>query len=158
GEAHAEWLDWSTPRQGTFMLDLAGCLVLAREELPADTIVCNGAGNFTGWWHRYWPYAGYPSQLAPTAGAMGYGLPAAVTAALRPPASPVRAGAGGGACLMTAPELATDAQPGCGLLVIAMDYGSSGTIRMHQARAYPGRVASTGLANPDFAACACSFG
>lgn len=158
GEAHAEWLDWSSPRQGTFTLDLAGCLRLAREELPADTIVCNGAGNFTGWWHRYWPYAGYPSQLAPTAGAMGYGVPAAVAAALRHPDRTVLAVAGDGDFLMTAQELATAAQHGCDLLVIVIDNGSYGTIRMHQERAYPGRVASTDLANPDFAAFARSFG
>jgi acetolactate synthase-1/2/3 large subunit len=157
-EAHREWLEWSTPGDGGYGLDLAQCLAIARRELPADAIVCNGAGNFSGWWHRYWPYAGYPSQLAPTAGAMGYGLPAAVAAALRFPDRCVVAVAGDGDFLMNAQELATAAQYGCNLIVIVMDNGSYGTIRMHQERTYPGRVASTDLANPDFAALGASFG
>ena len=165
-EAHREWLEWSTPSdkrvlsfaEGGYALDLGGCLALARELLPTDAIVCNGAGNFSGWWHRYWPYAGFPSQLAPTAGAMGYGLPAAVAAALRFPERCVVAVAGDGDFLMTAQELATAAQYNCNLLVIVMDNGSYGTIRMHQERAYPGRIAATDLRNPDFAAFAESFG
>ena len=64
-------------------LDLGPCVAAMRERLPADTIICNGAGNFSGWWHRYWRYGPFPSQLAPTNGSMGYGLPAAVAAALR---------------------------------------------------------------------------
>lgn len=157
-EAHREWLDWSTPGDGGFALDLAQCLAIARNELPADAIVCNGAGNFTGWWHRYWHYAGHPSQLAPTAGAMGYGIPAAVAAALRFPERRVVAVAGDGDFLMNAQELATAAQYGCNLLTIVFDNRSYGTIRMHQERNYPGRVASTDLSNPDFAAFAAAFG
>jgi len=161
-EAHREWLEWSTPDPdgsgGRFALDLAQCLDIARRELPADTIVCNGAGNFSGWWHRYWPYAGYPSQLAPTAGAMGYGVPAAVAAALRFPDRCVIAVAGDGDFLMNGQELATAVQYGCNLLVLVIDNRSYGTIRMHQERAYPGRVAATDLANPDFAAFGAAFG
>ena len=157
-EAHREWLEWSTPSAGGHALDLAGCLALARKSLPADAIVCNGAGNFSGWWHRYWPYAGHPSQLAPTAGAMGYGLPAAVAAALRFPERCVVAVAGDGDFLMTGQELATAAQYGCNLIVIVIDNGSYGTIRMHQERAFPGRIAATDLRNPDFAGLAESFG
>ena len=156
--AHREWLAWSTPGDGGFALDLAQCLAIARRELPADAIVCNGAGNFSGWWHRYWPYGGYPSQLAPTAGAMGYGIPAAVAAALRFPDRCVVAVAGDGDFMMNAQELATAAQYGCDLLVLVIDNGSYGTIRMHQERAFPGRVASTDLANPDFVAFAAAFG
>lgn len=157
-EAHREWLTWSTPADSGYALDLAACLASAREVLPADTIVCNGAGNFSGWWHRYWPYAGYPSQLAPTAGAMGYGLPAAIAAALRFPERSVLAVAGDGDFLMTGQELATAAQHQCDLIALVIDNGSYGTIRMHQERAYPGRVAATDLRNPDFAAYAASFG
>ena len=157
-EAHREWLAWSTPTATGHALDLAECLAIARRELPADAIVCNGAGNFSGWWHRYWPYAGYPSQLAPTAGAMGYGIPAAVAAALRYPDRCVVAVAGDGDFLMNAQELATAAQYGCNLLVIVIDNASYGTIRMHQEREYPGRVASTELVNPDFAAFGAAFG
>ncbi|KRA83660.1 thiamine pyrophosphate-binding protein [Altererythrobacter sp. Root672] len=157
-EAHGEWLTWSTPGDGGYPLDLAACLAIARRELPADLIVCNGAGNFSGWWHRYWPYAGYPSQLAPTAGAMGYGVPAAVAAALRHRDRLVLAVAGDGDFLMNAQELATAAQYRCNLLVLVVDNGSYGTIRMHQERTYPGRVSGTDLANPDFAALGAAFG
>ncbi|MEO6387983.1 MAG: thiamine pyrophosphate-binding protein [Croceibacterium sp.] len=157
-EAHREWLDWSTPKDGGFSLDLASCLAIARETLPADAIICNGAGNFSGWWHRYWRYAGSPSQLAPTAGAMGYGVPAAVAAALRFPERCIVAVAGDGDFLMNGQELATAAQYGCDMIVIVIDNGSYGTIRMHQERAYPARVASTELQNPDFAALGAAFG
>ena len=158
-EAHAEWLAWSTPRSDElYSLDLARCLAHARELLPADAIICNGAGNFAGWWHRYWPYAGYPSQLAPTAGAMGYGLPAAVAAALRFPDRCVVAAAGDGDFLMNAQELATAAQYGANLLVILFDNSTYGTIRQHQEREYPGRPSATALANPDFVMMTQSYG
>jgi acetolactate synthase-1/2/3 large subunit len=157
-EAHRDWLEFSTPVDKGYRLDLAGCLAIARRELPGDTIVCNGAGNFSGWWHRYWHYAGYPSQLAPTAGAMGYGVPAAVAAALRFPQRCVVAVAGDGDFLMNGQELATAAQYGIDLLVLVIDNGSYGTIRMHQERTFPGRIASTDLVNPDFAALGTAFG
>ena len=129
-----------------------------RDTLPTDTIVCNGAGNFAGWWHRYWRYEGYPSQLAPTCGAMGYGVPAAVAAALRYPDRMVVAVAGDGDFLMNGQELSTAVQYGANLLVIVIDNGCYGTIRMHQEREFPGRVSGTDLVNPDFAALAQSFG
>lgn len=157
-DAHREWLEFSTPVDTGYPLDLASCLAIARRDLPVDTIVCNGAGNFSGWWHRYWHYAGYPSQLAPTAGAMGYGVPAAVAASLRFPERCVVAIAGDGDFLMNGQELATAAQHGLDLIVIVIDNGSYGTIRMHQERTYPGRIASTDLANPDFAAFGAAFG
>jgi acetolactate synthase-1/2/3 large subunit len=157
-QAHREWIAWSTPGSDGTRLDLARCLAAAREKLPPDAMICNGAGNFSGWWHRYWPYAGWPSQLAPTCGAMGYGLPAAVAAKLRIPERCVVAVAGDGDFLMNAQELATAAQYGLDLLVIVVDNGSYGTIRMHQEREFPGRVSATDLANPDFAALARAFG
>ncbi|WP_151975093.1 thiamine pyrophosphate-binding protein [Erythrobacter sp. EC-HK427] len=158
-EAHTEWLAWHTPREERrYDLDLAVAMGSVRRLLPADAIICNGAGNFSGWWHRYWPYAGFPSQLAPTAGAMGYGVPAAVAAARRFPDRCVVAAAGDGDFLMNGQELATAAQYGLDLLVILFDNSSYGTIRMHQEREYPGREASTHLANPDFAKMAQSFG
>ncbi len=158
-EAHADWLEWNTPREkAQYDLDLALAMRTCRRLLPKDAIICNGAGNFAGWWHRYWPYAGYPSQLAPTAGAMGYGVPAAVAAALRYPDRCVVAAAGDGDFLMNGQELATAAQYGLDMLVIVFDNSTYGTIRMHQEREYPGREASTHLANPDFAKLAESFG
>ncbi len=122
-EANAEWLAWATPQPSGAKIDLGMCVAAMREALPADTMICNGAGNFAGWWHRYWRYEAYPGQLAPTCGAMGYGVPAAVAASLA----------------------------GASLIVVVVDNGAYGTIRMHQEREYPGRVSATALANPDFA-------
>jgi acetolactate synthase-1/2/3 large subunit len=158
-EAHAEWLEWSEPkpRDGVTM-DLGPCMRLLRERLPADTIVCNGAGNFSGWVHRYWRYSTCPTQLAPTSGTMGYGLPAAVAAALRFRNRAVLCVAGDGDFLMNGQELATAAQYGADLLVMVVDNGSYGTIRMHQERDYPERLSATDLRNPEFAALARAYG
>jgi len=157
--AHAEWLAWSTPapREGV-ALDLGPCVAAMREAMPADTIICNGAGNYSGWWHRYWRYAGPGCQLAPTAGAMGYGTPAAVAASLRHPDRQVVALAGDGCFLMNGQELATAVQHGAELTVILVDNGTYGTIRMHQEREFPARVSGTTLRNPDFAALARAYG
>lgn len=157
-EAHAEWLEWSTPKPSDAGIDLAACVAAMRAALPADTIICNGAGNFAGWWHRYWRYTAYPGQLAPTCGAMGYGVPAAVAAALHYPERTVVAVAGDGDFLMNGQELATAAQYGANLIVVVIDNGAYGTIRMHQEREYPGRVSATNLANPDFAMLGAAFG
>ncbi len=157
-EAHLEWLDWSSPRPGSYQLDMPSCVAAMRAALPDDSIICNGAGNFSGWWHRYWHYNGFPSQLAPTNGSMGYGVPAAVAAALRHPERTVIALAGDGDFLMNGQELATATQYGCDLLVVLVDNGSYGTIRMHQEREFPARVSATQLANPDFAMLARAYG
>ncbi len=157
-EAHADWLAWSTPAPRDLVMDLGPCVAAMRAAMPADTIICNGAGNYSGWWHRYWPYAGPGTQLAPTAGAMGYGVPAAVAAALRRPGRAVVALAGDGCFLMNGQELATAVQHGAEMLVIVVDNGAYGTIRMHQEREFPGRIAGTGLHNPDFAALARAYG
>ncbi|NTZ42371.1 thiamine pyrophosphate-binding protein [Altererythrobacter sp. SALINAS58] len=158
-EAHREWEDWaSPPPQSAYPLDLAACVIFMRDTLPADTIICNGAGNFSGWWHRYWRYEGFPTQLAPTAGAMGYGVPAAVAAAARFPGRQIVAVAGDGDFLMNGQELATAVQHGLDMIVVIVDNGAYGTIRMHQEREFPGRISATCLVNPDFAALAASFG
>jgi acetolactate synthase-1/2/3 large subunit len=158
-EAHSEWLEWSEPKpRDGVALDLGPCVKAMRDALPENTIVCNGAGNYSGWWHRYWRYGTMPTQLAPTSGTMGYGLPAAVAAALRFKDRPVVCVTGDGDFLMNGQELATAAQYGASLLVIVADNGSYGTIRMHQERDYPERVSGTQLANPDFAALARAFG
>jgi acetolactate synthase-1/2/3 large subunit len=158
-KAHEEWLEWSSPqpREGA-VLDMGQIVLALREALPADTIVCNGAGNFSAWFHRYWHYAACPSQLAPTNGSMGYGVPAAVAAALRAPERSVLAVAGDGDFLMNGQELATAVSRNADLLILVVDNGSYGTIRMHQEREYPGRVAGTSLVNPDFAALARAYG
>jgi acetolactate synthase-1/2/3 large subunit len=156
--AHAEWLQWATPQPSGAPLDLGQCVAALREALTADTIVCNGAGNFSGWWHRFWHYGPFPSQLAPTNGSMGYGLPAGVAAALRFPDRNVLVAAGDGDFLMNGQELATAMARGADLLVILVDNASYGTIRMHQERDYPERLSGTDLINPDFAALARAYG
>lgn len=159
-QAHAEWLEWSTPRprQGV-ALDLGQCVAAMRERLgPDDTIICNGAGNFSGWWHRYWHYGAQPSQLAPTCGAMGYGVSAAVAAALRQSDRLAIAVSGDGDFLMNGQELATAVQHGANMLVLVVDNGAFGTIRMHQEREFPARLSGTALRNPDFAALARAYG
>ena len=158
-DAHREWLEWSEPepRDGV-KLDLGPCVKAMRETLPANTIICNGAGNFSGWWHRYWHYGAQPTQLAPTSGTMGYGLPAAVAASLRFKDRTVVCVAGDGDFLMNGQELATAAQYGVDLLVILVDNSAYGTIRMHQERDYPSRISATALANPDFAKLAEAYG
>jgi len=157
-EAHAEWEAWATPQPNDFALDMGQAVAFMRETLPSDSIICNGAGNFSGWWHRYWRYEGFPTQLAPTAGAMGYGVPAAVAAAQRHPDRTVVALAGDGDFLMNGQELATAAQHGCDMIVLVIDNSAYGTIRMHQEREFPERVSATELANPDFAALGAAFG
>ncbi len=157
--AHADYRAWSTPapRPGV-ALDLGPCVAAMRAAMPADTVICNGAGNYSGWWHRYWRYAGPGTQLAPTAGAMGYGLPAAIAASLRDPGRSVVALAGDGCFLMNGQELATAVQHDASLLVLVIDNAGYGTIRMHQEREFPGRVAGTRLTSPDFAALARAYG
>jgi len=159
-EAHGEWKDWSTPKpRDGVALDLGQCVAAMRERIDADhAIVCNGAGNFSGWWHRYWRYGAQPSQLAPTAGAMGYGTPAAVAAALRRKDKLAVALAGDGDFLMNGQELATAVQHGADMLVLVIDNGAYGTIRMHQEREFPARLSGTTLHNPDFAALARAYG
>ncbi len=156
--AHAEWQTWRGVTPFDTPLDLGPCVTVMQERLPADTIICNGAGNFSGWWHRHWSYAGPVCQLAPTAGAMGYGLPAAVAAARRYADRTVVALAGDGDFLMNGQELATAVQYDCDMLVLVIDNSGYGTIRMHQEREFPERVSATKLANPDFAALARAFG
>jgi acetolactate synthase-1/2/3 large subunit len=158
-EAHTEWEAWNTPRpREGVTLDLGPCVAVMREAMPADTIICNGAGNYSGWWHRYWRYGKRGTQLAPTNGSMGYGIPASVAAALRCPEQRVVALAGDGCFLMNGQELATAVSRKLRLLVIVVDNANYGTIRMHQEREYPHRVSGTALANPDFAALARAYG
>ena len=159
GQAHADWLDWSTPRpRDGVALDMGQVVLALREALPADAIICNGAGNFSGWFHRFWRYAACPSQLAPTNGSMGYGVPAGCAAQLAFPDRTVVSANGDGDYMMNGQELATAVARGVDLIVLVVDNGSYGTIRMHQEREYPGRVHGTGLVNPDFAALARAYG
>ena len=126
--------------------------------LPPEAIICNGAGNYAIWVHRFLHYRRFMTQLAPTSGSMGYGTPAAVAAKLKHPDRPVVAFAGDGCFLMNGQEFATAAQHGAAIVVVVVDNGQYGTIRMHQERDYPGRRSGTHLANPDFAALARAYG
>ncbi len=139
-------------------LDLWQVMQTLKERLPANTILANGAGNFATWGHRFWRYGGLRTQLAPTSGAMGYGLPAAVSASITEPDRTVLCLAGDGDFLMNGQELATATQYGGKPLVVVFNNGMYGTIRMHQEREYPERVVGTRLTNPDFAKFAESFG
>lgn len=139
-------------------VDLAQAVAHLSAVLPEDAIICNGAGNYTIWVHRFYLYRRLLSQLAPTSGAMGYGLPAAIAAKLRFPERTVVCFAGDGCFLMYPQELATACQFQIPIIVIVVNNGMYGTIRMHQERHYPGRVAHTRLHNPDFPSLARSFG
>jgi acetolactate synthase-1/2/3 large subunit len=139
-------------------VQLAEVIATLSRELPDDAIVTNGAGNYAGFLNRYFQYKGYPTQLAPASGSMGYGLPAAIAAKLIHPGRPAVALAGDGCALMTGQELATAVQYGANIVLIVANNGMYGTIRMHQERLYPGRVVGTSLVNPDLSALARSFG
>ena len=171
------WADWAAACHADYEanhvatpvepLDMAVLMQTVQRLAPENTVYTNGAGNFSGWLHRFVRYPGLQhhgrSQLAPTSGAMGYGFPAAVAAALLQPHRCVVNVAGDGDFLMTGQEMATavayGANSGAGRLVsIVVDNGTYGTIRMHQEREYPGRVSGSDLHNPDFAAMARAFG
>src|SRR3569623_2399724 len=128
------------------------------EALPKDAIVANGAGNFAAWLHRFYRHRHFRSQLAPSSGAMGYGFPAAIAAMLAAPEREAACFAGDGDVLMTAQELATAVQYQANVVVVVVDIGTYGTIRMLQERDYPGRIMATDLKNPDFKAYAEAFG
>jgi acetolactate synthase I/II/III large subunit len=157
-QAHRDYLAWSEPPPGGGRLDLARVVAVLRQRLPADAIVANGAGNYTIWLHRFWRYTALGTQLGPRGGAMGYGLPAALAAKLACPDRPVVAVTGDGDFLMTGQELATAVRHALPVLVVLVNNGLYGTIRMHQERAHPGRVVGTDLVNPDFAALARAYG
>jgi acetolactate synthase-1/2/3 large subunit len=139
-------------------LQLSEVMAALRERLPPEAIITNGAGNFSVWAHRYYEFRRYPTQLGPRSGSMGYGVPAAVAAKAVHPDRPVVCVAGDGDFLMTGQELATAVQEGLDVVVLVVNNGMYGTIRMHQERHYPGRVVGTDLRNPDFVALAQAYG
>ena len=148
--------DSTPPTAGA--LQLGEVMTWLRQRLPADAILCNGAGNYTVWVNRFYRYRRTHTELAPTAGSMGYGIPAAVAAKRLHPDRLVIAFAGDGCFLMTGQELATAVQYGANIIIIVINNSMYGTIRMHQERSYPGRVSGTTLRNPDFAALAQAYG
>lgn len=156
--ARADYERWQLPVPFVGPVDMASIVRWLNDHLPDDAIVANGAGNFAAWLHRFFRYKRRATQLAPTSGAMGYGLPAAIAAKLRSPQSTVVAWTGDGCFMMAVQELATIARHEIPVIVVVVNNGSYGTIRMHQERHYPGRVVATDLTNPDFMALASAFG
>jgi acetolactate synthase-1/2/3 large subunit len=157
--AHADYLAWTDkPTDQPGAVNLGAIMVWLREYLPADAIICNGAGNYAAWIHRFFRFRRFAQHIAPTSGSMGYGVPAAVAMKRLYPERPVVCIAGDGDFLMNGQEFATAVQYGLPLVVVIADNGIYGTIRMHQEREYPGRIIATDLRNPDFAAYARAFG
>ncbi|HCP82073.1 MAG TPA: thiamine pyrophosphate-binding protein [Octadecabacter sp.] len=156
--ARADYDTWKTPQETPGDVKLEKVIEWLSETLPQDAILTNGAGNYAAFLHRYFVYKSYGTQLAPTSGSMGYGFPAAISASLEYPDKTVVCLAGDGCFQMTLNELSTAAQHGATPIVVVVNNGRYGTIRMHQEKHYPGRVSGTMLANPDFAALAQAYG
>lgn len=156
--AHAAYEGHLRPVMTPGAVQMAQVMEWLRGHLPADAILTNGAGNYASWVHRFYQYRQFRTQLAPTNGSMGYGTPAAIAAKLTCPERSVVAFAGDGCFLMNGQELATAVQYGAKIIVLVINNGMYGTIRMHQERHYPGRITGTALHNPDFAALARSYG
>jgi acetolactate synthase-1/2/3 large subunit len=157
--AHQDYLDWSEkalPQPGA--VNLSQIMIWLRDHLPADAILCNGAGNYAGWIHRFYRFRRLGTQMGTVCGFMGYGVPAAVAMKTLYPQRRVLAINGDGDFLMNGQEFATAVQYKLPIIVLVFDNATFGTIRMHQEREYPGRVSATDLVNPDFAAMAKSFG
>jgi acetolactate synthase-1/2/3 large subunit len=157
-EARADYLAWTARRETPGKVQMWDIVDWLDKHVPEDTIFTNGAGNYATWLHRFHRYTGLRTQLAPTSGAMGYGVPAAIAAKIAEPGRTVVAFAGDGCFLMAGQELATAVQYGAAIVVVVVNNGMYGTIRMHQEKHYPGRVHGTDLVNPHFAAYARSFG
>jgi len=156
--ARAEYEAWAQPQPIPGRLQYGEIVRWLGTTLPEDAIMSSGAGNFAGWVHRYYCYKGYRTHLGPMNGSMGYGLPAAVAAKLIAPQRTVVAVCGDGDFLMNGQEFATAVQYESAVIVLVVNNGMYGTVRMHQEREYPERVSGTELKNPDFAAYARAFG
>ncbi|WP_372394543.1 thiamine pyrophosphate-binding protein [Azospirillum sp. HJ39] len=157
--AHAAYEAWSTPPDAIpGEVQMGRIMAWLDERLADDAIFTNGAGNYATWIHRFHRFRRFGTQVAPVCGSMGYGLPAAVAAKLQHRTRDVLCFAGDGCFQMTGLEFGTAVQEGAAVIVLVVDNGMYGTIRMHQEREYPGRVSGTALKNPDFAAFARAYG
>jgi len=157
-QAHQDYLDNLIPSLEMSGVDMHEVMNVLNEKLPEDAILTNDAGNFSGWPQRFYRYRKYRTQLGPTSGAMGYGIPAAISARLVHPDRPVVCFVGDGGAMMSGQELATAVQYGSDPIILVINNNSYGTIRMHQERDYPDRTVATNLLNPDFSKWAESFG
>lgn len=169
GDGKTRWANWVAAQRADYEAfqqptDVPGPLNMSHvirhitETMPKDTILTNGAGNYTVWPHRFHRHCRYRTQIAPTSGSMGYGVPAAVSAKITAPERPVISISGDGCFLMTAQEMATARMYGADVIYLVVNNGMLGTIRMHQERNHPDRKMATDLFNPDFVAYAASFG
>jgi acetolactate synthase-1/2/3 large subunit len=156
--ARADYLEWTTPPKVEGPVQMGEIVDWLEQRLPADAILTNGAGNYATWIHRFHRYRRFRTQLAPTNGSMGYGVPAAVAAKLAAPGRMVISFNGDGCYMMNGQELATAVQYKAAVIFVVVNNGSYGTIRMHQERTYPARVSGTDLVNPDFVALAKAYG
>ena len=154
----AAYEHWQTPTATPGAVKMEQIISHLTQTLPDSAIITNGAGNYAAWLHRYYRYKSYRTQLAPTSGTMGYGLPAAISAKLMHPDRDVICLAGDGCFQMNGQEFGTAVQYGANIIVIIANNGVYGTIRMHQARQYPNRPSGTDMVNPDFAALARAYG
>ena len=157
-EARDDYLETLKPVKARSGVNLSEVMIALQKLAPKETVISNGAGNYTLWVQRFYQYRGFRTQLAPTSGTMGYGLPAAIAAKLLDQSRPAICFAGDGCFLMTSQELATAVQYGANVIVIVVNNGTYGSIRMHQERHYPGNVWATDLNNPDFVELARSYG
>jgi len=163
------WADWAAAARQDYLdnlepslempgpVDMLAVIAHIQSRTP-DAIITSDAGNFSGWAQRFFRYTRYRSQVAPTSGAMGYGVPAAIAARLACPTRPVIGFAGDGGFMMSGQEFATAMHYGSDPVIIVVNNAMYGTIRMHQERDYPERIVATDLTNPDFAKWAESFG
>lgn len=157
-DARAAYEMWQTPKETPGPVKMEQVVSWLSSTLADDAILTNGAGNYAAFLHRYFRYKAMHTQLAPTSGSMGYGFPASIAAKLRHPDRDVICFAGDGCFQMTCNEMSTAIQHGAAVIVLVVNNGKYGTIRMHQEKTYPARVSGTHIANPDFAALARSYG
>jgi acetolactate synthase-1/2/3 large subunit len=160
-DANADYIANLQPNKLPGDIDMPAIVGVLQQHLPADAVLTNGAGNFASWVHRFYKHhglvKGHKTQLAPTVGAMGYGVPAGIAAAITT-GRVVLTMAGDGDFLMNGQELATAAQHGAKTIIVLLNNGMYGTIRMHQEREYPNHASGSYLQNPDFAALARAYG
>jgi acetolactate synthase-1/2/3 large subunit len=156
--ARQDYERWQVPLETPGELKMESVIGHLNAVLADDAVLTNGAGNYSAWLHRYYRYRGWRTQLAPTSGSMGYGLPAAVSAKLENPDRDVVCLAGDGCFQMVMQEFGTACQYGANVIVLISNNGMYGTIRMHQQKQYPQRPSGTTMLNPDFAMLARSYG
>ena len=156
--ARADYETWQEPQETSGALKMENVVAHLNEVLPEDAIVTNGAGNYSAWLHRYYRYRSWRTQLGPTSGSMGYGLPAAISAKLQIPDRDVICLAGDGCFQMVSQEFGTACQYGANIVALISNNAMYGTIRMHQQRHYPHRPSGTAILNPDFAALSRAYG